>query len=151
MPNHFQLIIYTNRQSVSERKSFGGKPMQELSYRIGILLCSYSQAINKQNGTIGSLFQQKTKAKKLNDSNDSRQYNPVEKCMFYLHQNPVEAKIVNSPSEWAYSSFKDYAGIRNRSLCNQKIFFEFTGMSPKDFSDENSMLLSEKAIQHLYD
>ena len=151
MPNHFHLIIYTNTQSVSERKSFGGKPMQELSYRIGILLCSYSQAINKQNGTIGSLFQQKTKAKKLNDSNDSRQYNPVEKCMFYLHQNPVEAKIVNSPSEWAYSSFKDYAGIRNGSLCNQKIFFEFTGMSPKDFSDENSMLLSEKAIQHLYD
>jgi len=151
MPNHFHLIIYTNTQSVSERKSFGGKPMQELSYRIGILLSSYSQAINKQNGTIGSLFQQKTKAKKLNTSNDSRQYNPVEKCMFYLHQNPVEAKIVNSPSEWAYSSFKDYAGIRNGSLCNQKIFFEFTGMSPKDFSDENSMLLSEKTIQHFYD
>jgi len=65
MPNHFHLIIQANEKSITERKSFGGKPMQEFAYRIGVLLSSYTQAINSQNKTTGSLFQQKTKAKIL--------------------------------------------------------------------------------------
>ena len=65
MPNHFHLIIMATEKSITERPSFGGKPMQEFPYRIGILLSSYSQAINKQNKTTGSIFQQKTKAKIL--------------------------------------------------------------------------------------
>ena len=65
MPNHFHLIIKATEESIIERPSFGGKPMQEFPYRIGILLSSYCQAINKQNKTTGSLFQQKTKAKNL--------------------------------------------------------------------------------------
>ena len=65
MPNHFHFIIMATEKSITERSTFGGKPMQEFPYRIGILLSSYSQAINKQNKTTGSLFQQKTKAKIL--------------------------------------------------------------------------------------
>ena len=61
MPNHFHILIQANGKSLKERNTFGGKPMQELAYRVGILLSSYSQAINKQNKTTGSLFQQKTK------------------------------------------------------------------------------------------
>jgi len=57
MPNHFHFIVNTKDESCISRPAFGGKPMQELSYRLGILLSSYSQAINKQNGTTGSLFQ----------------------------------------------------------------------------------------------
>jgi putative transposase len=60
MPNHFHLIIMATEKSVEERATFGGKPMQEFAYRIGILLSSYTQAINKQNKTTGSMFQQKT-------------------------------------------------------------------------------------------
>jgi len=59
VPNHFHFIIMATEKSITERSTFGGKPMQEFPYRIGILLSSYSQAINKQNKTTGSLFQQK--------------------------------------------------------------------------------------------
>jgi putative transposase len=59
MPNHFHFLIHPGPNGLTERNSFGGKPMQELAYRIGILLSSYSQAINKHNRTTGSLFQQK--------------------------------------------------------------------------------------------
>lgn len=62
MPTHFHIIIKATDSSIKERISFGGKPMQEFAYRIGIMLSSYSQAINKQNKTTGSLFQQKTKS-----------------------------------------------------------------------------------------
>ena len=64
MPNHFHFIIHANENSCTERPTFGGKPMQELAYRIGVLLSSYSQAINRQNDTTGSLFQQKNKIQK---------------------------------------------------------------------------------------
>jgi putative transposase len=52
--------------------------MQELSYHIGILLSSYSQAINKQNNTTGSLFQQKTKAKCISEPGRKFQANWME-------------------------------------------------------------------------
>src|SRR4051812_13701230 len=63
MPNHFHIMINVRDESCIKRAAFGGKSVQELSYRIGILLSSYAQAINKQNGTTGSLFQQRTKVK----------------------------------------------------------------------------------------
>ncbi len=42
MPNHFHFIIHANENSIKERKSFGGKAMQEFTYRLGILLSSYA-------------------------------------------------------------------------------------------------------------
>ncbi len=80
MPNHFHIIIQANEKSVIERTSFGGKPMQEFAYRIGILLSSYSQAVNKQNNTSGSLFQQKTKAKILSEQIEGKQESYLENC-----------------------------------------------------------------------
>jgi len=104
MPNHFHFIIRTTENSIKERPSFGGKPMQELPYRIGILMSSYAQAINKQNGSIGSLFQQKTKAKILHEEVDGGRQSYLENCFFYIHQNPLEAGLVNDLSKWPYSS-----------------------------------------------
>ena len=97
MPNHFHIMVNTKDESCAARPSFGGKPMQELSYRIGILLSSYSQAINKQNDTTGSLFQQKTKAKNLAqpDKSGGHKENYIINCMHYLHQNPWKAALVN--------------------------------------------------------
>ena len=80
MPNHFHFIIHSNENSIKERPSFGGKPMQEFAYRLGILLSSYSQAINKQNNTSGSLFQQKTKSKILIEESEGRRISHLESC-----------------------------------------------------------------------
>jgi len=65
MPNHFHFIVMATDKSAIERTSFGGNPMQEFPYRLGILLSSYAQAINKQSKTTGSLFQQKILLKEL--------------------------------------------------------------------------------------
>jgi len=77
-----------------------------LSLAIGILLSSYSQAVNKQNGTSGSLFQQKTKAKYLDHIDLART------VFHYIHQNPAQARLVQQMEDWEFSSFKDYAGLR---------------------------------------
>ena len=74
--------------------------MQEFAYRAGILLSSYSQAINRQNNTTGSLFQQKTKAKILSEQIEGKQESYLENCFFYVHNNPFEAGLVNKLNEW---------------------------------------------------
>ena len=102
--------------------------MQELAYQIGVLLSSYSQAINRQNCTTGSLFQQKTKCKNLSDSK-----NYLIECMHYIHQNPSRAGLVNKLQDWQYSSFLDYAGLRKGTLCNKSLLMKLAGYTLEDF------------------
>lgn len=106
--------------------------MQEFAYRIGILLSSYSQAINKQNKTTGSLFQQKTKAKILCEEIDGKKENYLENCFFYIHSNPVKAGLVKDLNDWPYSSYLDYIGQRKGTLCNKEIFIQQTGLITTD-------------------
>jgi putative transposase len=150
MPNHFHFMIMATSNSVSERKSFGGKGMQELSYRIGILLSSYSQAINKQNATTGSLFQQKTKCKILREEINGEQESYLETCFFYIHQNPVKAGIVTELKDWPYSSYADYAGLRNGTLCNKELFYLHSGLRQDDIIRQFDINLPEKEIENIF-
>jgi putative transposase len=150
MPNHFHIIIQANKKSVIERISFGGNPMQEFAYRIGILLSSYSQAINKQNGTSGSLFQQKTKVKILSEEVEGRQENYLESCFFYVHNNPFEAGMVNNLRDWGYSSYLDYIGVRDGTLCNKALFFRSTGLNEADIWNRLDYNISDEIIKKFY-
>lgn len=87
MPNHFHLMVYTKRITISnyspaEPKSAGeegGETSEQVSPShhltrersvndsISILLRSYTRAINKQELRTGSLFQHRTKAICLSD------------------------------------------------------------------------------------
>jgi putative transposase len=132
MPNHFHIIIQANERSIQQRNSFGGKSMQELPYRIGILQSSYTQAINNQNNTSGSLFQQKSKAKTLSEQVNGKQLYYLENCFFYIHNNPLVAGLVSNLNDWQWSSYLDYAGVRNGGFCNKKLFLELTGLTGDD-------------------
>lgn len=150
MPSHFHIIIQANEKSVTERMSFGGKPMQEFAYRVGILLSSYSQAINKQNNTTGSLFQQKTKAKILSEQIEGILENYLENCFFYVHNNPFEAGLVNNLREWQWSSYLDYIDARKGTLCNKQLFFELTGLTKNDIINRLDCALEEELIKKFY-
>ena len=155
MPNHFHFMIYATAKSCEERKSFGGKPMQELAYRIGILLSSYSQAINKQNNTTGSLFQQKTKAKLLSDDpivhDASTRYDGyMVTCMHYIHQNAWKAGLVTKMEDWLYSSFIDYINNRNDKLCNKELLFSLTDLNSNCFYKESYNVLPEELLREIF-
>jgi putative transposase len=124
--------------------------MQELPYRLGILISSYAQAINKQNGTIGSLFQQKTKAKILQEGINGKQQSYLDNCFFYIHQNPLDAGIVKNLSEWPYSSYPDYAGLRNGSLCDTELFYLHSGLTQHDIVNRAKVDLPEEIIKKLH-
>ena len=150
MPNHFHFIIHANENSIKERKSFGGKPMQEFTYRLGILLSSYAQAINKQNNTSGSLFQQKTSAKILTEDTDGKKISYLENCFFYVHQNPKAAGLVSHLKDWMYSSYLDYVGSRNGRLCNKELFLNHTGLTEDAIKGWTDWDLPDDLVKKLY-
>ncbi len=46
----------------------------------------------------------------------------------YIHQNPYAAKLVKKLEDWESSSFKDYIGLRNGTLCNQYLARELLNL-----------------------
>lgn len=152
MPNHFHLMIYVNQLEAEFKVAASGSATQSraptitrvdsFQKSIGIMLASYTRAINKQNRIKGSLFRQKTKAECLNHingitpsfyntnsgtkihiDNPEEQYPQI--CFNYIHENPVRAKLVKNMTDWEYSSAKDYAGLRNGTLINKEKASEY--------------------------
>ena len=160
MPNHFHLMVlvnevelyqgFTQSEALSINKtnhSEGLTSSQTLTRSkrtfndsIGILLRSYTRAVNKQEGITGSLFRKETKAECINCFNHTKpsfiqsnisitnllsekQYPQV--CFDYIHQNPVKAGLVKEAIDWEFSSAKDYAALRNGKLINKAVAEEF--------------------------
>lgn len=125
MPNHFHLMIYYRNISLENGNS--------ISKEFSTILRSYTQAINKQEGRTGSLFQQKTKAKALIKEFDGKDYPFI--CFNYIHQNPVKANFVSKMEDWEFSSFRDYINLRDGSLPNKTLSYELLDInqSPGDF------------------
>jgi len=126
MPNHFHFLILANAES-EKIKKFGNKDANIFSENLRIMLSSYTRAINKQENRTGSLFQQHSKIKPLNDIYYGRISNPLRNisyanyCFHYIHNNPVQANLVISKENWEFSSYKDYYGLRNGSLVNKEL------------------------------
>ncbi len=138
MPNHFHFLIYADKRTMAT-KNIGGKEKNVLSEGIRNLLSSYTQAINKQNNTTGSLFQQNTKAKAI--AFGSPFYNIF--YLNYIHQNSLKAKLVKKMEDWAYSSFPDYCGIRNGTLCNKELAIKLLNIDMKTFYDDSYKSLND--------
>lgn len=106
-----------------------------LNLAIGNLEKSYSKAFNKETEQTGSVFRKNAKAKDgwLNEfitvtkNNGQADYrflpgsNYGYQCLCYIHDNPKKADLVSNNTDWPFSSAKDYAGLRNGTLCNLKL------------------------------
>ena len=145
MPNHFHLIIQATHASCKNRSGFGNKEIQEFSFQLGVVLNSYTHAINRQNKNVGSLFQQKTKCILIGSVIDGviieRGENYFIDCVHYVHQNPWKAGLVKDLKEWPYSSFLDYCGLRAGTLCNIELFKKLTGYDMGRFYEESCIRL----------
>jgi hypothetical protein len=128
MPNHFHLLVYADSRTI-QTKRIGNYNRNVLSEGFRNLLSSYSKGINKQNAVTGSLFQQNTHSVSLLEGS----INYGSTCFHYIHQNPYKARLVMKMEDWPYSSFKDYVGARNGTLCNKKLAFELFDLDPNTF------------------
>ena len=143
MPNHFHFLIYANEKSLAPLKS-GGIFMPTIANGFRLLQSSYAKGINKQENRSGNLFQQKTKARL---TNEAKNYSIT--AFHYIHQNPVEAKLVSNPEDWNYSSFQDYTGLRNGTLCNKQKAYELLDLDGIDFNAETMKTFDEETIKKI--
>jgi len=141
MPNHFHWMVEVTKlditHGVTSSHSVSRNSASNLNNSIGILLRSYTRAINKRYDQSGSLFREGTKSQCLtqtegispaffnteygaliNISTPEKEYPQV--CFNYIHYNPVKARLVKKPEDWEFSSFSDYNGERKGSFVNKE-------------------------------
>ncbi len=94
MPTHFHFLIFVKTNDTDRLKE-----------NLGIMLSSYTKAINKKFSRHGSLFQEHTKSRCV----ERDKY--LLSVLNYIHQNPVRAKLVKRLEDWEYSSYRDYIGL----------------------------------------
>jgi len=120
MPNHFHFLVEIKEHDeiIEEMKKRNKESFEEhkinekseshisqeniskfLSLQFSHLFNGYTQAFNKQNNRKGGLFMPSFKRKRIKDENY------LKTTILYIHQNPVEAGIAETVSDWKYSSY----------------------------------------------
>jgi REP element-mobilizing transposase RayT len=111
MPNHFHVLLkIRSEESVSkyfdqlvEKKNIKKLEVdQRLTLQFSHLFNTYTKAFNIFYGRMGGLFMSRYNRIPVKD--ELQFINTVK----YIHLNPVQARLVNSPDEWIYSSFKAF-------------------------------------------
>lgn len=90
MPNHFHLILET--------------PLGNLSRIMHFLITNYTVYFNKKHKRSGHLFQGRFKSVLIEAVGYAKELSR------YIHLNPVRSGIVDSPEEYAWSSYGYYRG-----------------------------------------
>lgn len=62
----------------------------------------------------------------------------------------MKAKLVLKMEEWDYSSFKDYAGLRNGTLCNKELAFSLLGIEKNRFYEDSYKIINEDAVNFMF-
>lgn len=145
LPNHFHFEIYATEDSANIKK-VGNITSCQLSNGFRLLQSNYAQWFNKRRGRTGSLFRQKTKAKGMSDGSSNHGYI----AFHYIHQNPLNAKLVSKLEDWQYCSFQDYAGLRNGNLCDKALANQLIGFNERDFAGESHKLIDEEMGKKLF-
>lgn len=158
MPNHFHFMVHINHldlplvdrslkadspsATLSRARTNNNAKFQSFQHSIGVMLASYTRAINLQNQTSGSLFRQQTKANCLTRVDKvskawyqaqgvtqvtidypDQQYPNI--CFNYINLNPVKDKLVKHCEDWEFSSYPDIVGLRNGMLISRERVAEF--------------------------
>jgi len=58
--------------------------------------------------------------------------------------------LVREVGEWQYSSYPDYSGIRNGTLCDKDLFFSLTGLTANDVLLGVQAEVDENNIEKFY-
>jgi len=152
IPNHFHFIVFVRKVKIevdgihsmtlshAMNNPHSLTKTRTLNYSIGILLRSYTRAIQKQENFSGSLFQQHTNAKPLIDEikiepaywdtafgtqiNISEGKSYLQTCVEYIHLNPVYSGLVKKAEDWEYSSYMDYLGLRDGKLIDYDLLLK---------------------------
>ena len=158
MPNHFHFLIEATEESCKNANENHRPALQLLSKNIGTVLSSYTLAFNRQQKRRGSLFAHQTKAKMLNEeytpsgskSISQSQLDYATACFLYIHQNPVMAGLVSKLEDWEFSSFRDYAELRNGKLVHKELAKDFIELDFENFQEQSNLIVDERLLKKIF-
>lgn len=91
MGNHYHLVMQTRLPNLSDAMRFVN----------GV----YTQRFNRRHDTCGHVFQGRFYANLIGRDNY------LQEACRYVELNPVRAKLVRDPHEWAWSSYRAHIGL----------------------------------------
>jgi len=125
MPNHFHFLICIKSEmelidyfrAFPKFKTLEKLDLEKLiSKQFSNFFSSYTQAFNKQQDRMGSLFMKNFKRKQVT----STEY--LRKLVLYIHSNPVEHGFCDNIEDWKFSSYNAIiSGNTNSLLCKEVI------------------------------
>ncbi len=125
MSNHVHLIIETNKIT----------KLSKLMKRINLFY--YNQYRKKYDYT-GHFWQGRFKSLLI----EKNEY--LLACGLYIERNPVRAKIVDSASEYAHSSYNYYAYGKEDKLIDRDIYYDEIGQNNRNRQKEYRRLMLDK-------
>jgi len=112
MTNHFHLLIET--------------PEANLNRLMHYINGSYTGYFNRHNRRVGHLFQGRYKALLVDRDNY------LEELSRYMHLNPVRARMVEKPEDYAYSSYRSYIFPAGESIVDRDMILGMVSNKPKE-------------------
>ena len=113
MPNHYHFLL---RQETE----------QALSKFVNVLFNAYVQAVNRQQGRKGTLFEGRFRHVWV----DREEY--LAHLCRYIHLNPVRAKLVTRVQDWPYSNYLEWIGLQTENL-KDEVFIRERFPTPKAY------------------
>jgi REP element-mobilizing transposase RayT len=126
MPTHFHFLVRVTSDDQRAAQNAAG-----------VWLSSYTKAINKRHLRHGSLFQEHSKTKLI----DNERY--LLTLLTYIHQNPARRRLVEQIEDWPYSSYRDLAGYRRGTLPERGL------ISTYFHTDEDFRAFSKQTIREI--
>jgi REP element-mobilizing transposase RayT len=146
MPNHFHFMVYADQRCLNSVKQ-GFLIIDPITNGMRKLLSGYTKIQNQKKLQSGSIFRPKTKAKCLTELSLVL-HEPLAvkdyytNCFLYIHQNPVKSGLVAHAEEWEYSSYRDYAGLRNGTMCTKILAEQYCGYELDTVAAKTQMIIA---------
>ena len=156
MPNHFHWMIQVHPgydENMENHSTDANTPkIDPINRSISVLLSSYTKAINRMYGRSGSLFRSRSKSIDLSPDDCIDNQHPLI-CFLYIHQNPLKANLVDKFEDWEFSSYRDYAGLREGTLCkinHTQNLLELPS-NHQDFTKLSYQTIPEHSLNNIFD
>ena len=141
MPNHFHFLIKIRSEKELINLNKVTTTPQDIpkfcSKQFSNLFSSYTQAYNKQQNRMGSMFIKNFKRKEI----DSEKY--LYKLIHYIHYNPVEAGLSKDLLGWKYSSYPTIISTRPTFIKRQEVLQLYDGLENFLFTHSKPSELEE--------
>ena len=112
MPNHFHLLLRQNSDI----------PIYKFMHA---LHTSYSIYFNQTHDKVGRMFQGRFKQKEINKD----EY--LSLVTSYIHFNPVKDGLTEELDNYQWSSYLDYIGLRDGTLCDKDLIL--SNKTPEEY------------------